>query len=220
MGLRELKKRQTRELIADTAWRLFADRGFERVTVAEVARQAQVAEATVFNYFPTKEDLFYYRLETFEAGLVEAVAAREAGEPALAAVRRYLLASGGLLTQAAAGDADARQRLRTVNRVIAASPALQAREQQAIARSTNRLAELLAAETGAAPDDVMARTAANALLGVQRALVDHVRRRVLDDGEPARLADDVRDLARRAFALLEHGLGGYAAKPPAWEERR
>jgi AcrR family transcriptional regulator len=215
MGLRELKKRQTRELIADTAWRLFADRGFERVTVAEVARQAQVAEATVFNYFPTKEDLFYYRLETFEAGLVEAVAAREAGEPALAAVRRYLLESGGLLTQAAAGDADARQRLRTVNRVIAASPALQAREQQAIARSTNRLAELLAAETGAAPDDVTARTAANALLGVQRALVDHVRRRVLDDGEPARLAEDVRDLARRAFALLEHGLGGYAAKPPA-----
>jgi AcrR family transcriptional regulator len=215
MGLRELKKRQTRELIADTAWRLFADRGFERVTVAEVAREAQVAEATVFNYFPTKEDLFYYRLETFEAGLVEAVAAREAGEPALAAVRRYLLASGGLLTQAAAGDADARQRLWTVNRVIAASPALQAREQQAIARSTNRLAELLAAETGAAPDDVTARTAANALLGVQRALVDHVRRRVLDDGEPARLAEDVRDLARRAFALLEHGLGGYAAKPPA-----
>jgi AcrR family transcriptional regulator len=215
MGLRELKKRQTRELIAATAWRLFADRGFERVTVAEVARQAQVAEATVFNYFPTKEDLFYHRLETFEAGLVEAVAAREAGEPALAAVRRYLLASGGLLTQAAAGDADARQRLRTVNRVIAASPALQAREQQAIARSTDRLAELLAADTGAAPDDVTARTAANALLGVQRALVDHVRRRVLDDGEPARLADDVRDLARRAFALLEHGLGDYAAKPPA-----
>jgi AcrR family transcriptional regulator len=220
MGLRELKKRQTRELIAATAWRLFADRGFERVTVAEVARQAQVAEATVFNYFPTKEDLFYHRLETFEAGLVEAVAAREAGEPALAAVRRYLLASGGLLTQAAAGDADARQRLRTVNRVIAASPALQAREQQAIARSTDRLAELLAADTGAAPDDVTARTAANALLGVQRALVDHVRRRVLDDGEPARLAEDVRDLARRAFALLEQGLGDYAAKPPAREERR
>ena len=215
MGLRELKKRQTRELIADTAWRLFADRGFDRVTVAEVAREAQVAEATVFNYFPTKEDLFYHRLEAFEAGLVEAVVAREAGEPALAAVRRYLLESGGLLTEAAAGDPDAVAQLRTVNRVIAASPALQAREQRAIASSTNRLAELLAAETGAAADDVTARTAANALLGVQRALVDHVRRRVLADDEPARLADDVRELARGAFALLEHGLGDYAAKPPA-----
>ena len=215
MGLRELKKQQTRQLIADTAWRLFADRGFDRVTVAEVAREAQVAEATVFNYFPTKEDLFYHRLEAFEAGLVEAVAAREVGEPALAAVRRYLLASDGLLAQVEAGDADALQRLRTVNRVIAASPALQAREQQAMARSTDRLAELLAAETGAAADDVTARVAASALLGVQRALVDHVRRRVLADDEPARLASDVRDLGRRAFALLEQGLGDYAAKPPA-----
>jgi AcrR family transcriptional regulator len=215
MGLRELKKRQTRQLIADTAWRLFADRGFDRVTVVEVAREAQVAEATVFNYFPTKEDLFYHRLEAFEAGLVEAVAAREVGEPALAAVRRYLLASDGLLAQVEAGDADALQRLRTVNRVIAASPALQAREQQAMARTADALAALLAAETGAAADDVTARAAASALLGVQRALVDHVRRRVLDDDEPARLAADVRDLGRRAFALLEQGLGDYAAKPPA-----
>ena len=215
MGLRELKKQQTRQLIADTAWRLFADRGFDRVTVAEVARQAQVAEATVFNYFPTKEDLFYSRLEAFGAGLLEAVAAREPGEPALAAVRRYLLGSGGLLAQIAAGDAEALQRLRTVSRVIAASPSLLAREQQAIARSTDALAELLAAETGAPADDVTARVAANALLGVQRTLVDHVRRRVLADDQPERLADDVRELGRRAFALLERGLGDYAVKPRA-----
>jgi AcrR family transcriptional regulator len=215
MGLRELKKQQTRQLIADTAWQLFADRGFDRVTVAEVARQAQVAEATVFNYFPTKEDLFYSRLEAFGAGLLEAVAAREPGEPALAAVRRYLLGSGGLLAQIAAGDAEALQRLRTVSRVIAASPSLLAREQQAIARSTDALAELLAAETGAPTDDVTARVAANALLGVQRTLVDHVRRRVLADDQPERLADDVRELGRRAFALLERGLGDYAVKPRA-----
>ena len=215
MGLRELKKQQTRQLIADTAWRLFADRGFDRVTVAEVARQAQVAEATVFNYFPTKEDLFYSRLEAFGAGLLEAVAAREPGEPALAAVRRYLLGSGGLLAQIAAGDAEALQRLRTVSRVIAASPSLLAREQQAIARSTDALAELLAAETGAPADDVTPRVAANALLGVQRTLVDHVRRRVLADDQPERLADDVRELGRRAFALLERGLGDYAVKPRA-----
>src|SRR5919202_2665046 len=96
MGLRERKKEQTRQLIAETAWRLFADRGFDKVTVAEVARQAQVAVATVFNYFPTKEDPFYSRLEAFGEQLVEAVASRPAGEPALAAFRRALMRVGGL----------------------------------------------------------------------------------------------------------------------------
>ena len=79
MGLRELKKEQTRQLIADTAWRLFADRGFDNVTVAEIAREAQVAEATVFNYFRSKEDLFYSRFEAFSARLADAVRDRDIG---------------------------------------------------------------------------------------------------------------------------------------------
>jgi AcrR family transcriptional regulator len=215
MGLRERKKQQTRELIADTAWRLFADRGFERVTVAEIAREAQVAVATVFNYFPTKEELFFYRLEAFGAQLVAAVGERPAGEPALAAFRRALMRSGGLLAEAAAGDHQALERLRTVNRVIAASPALQAREQLAMAHNADALAALLAAETGAPADDLAPLVAANALVGVQRALVDRTRRRVLADEAPARLAADVHGLALRSFALLERGLGGYAPKPPA-----
>jgi AcrR family transcriptional regulator len=212
MGLRERKKEQTRRLIADTAWRLFADRGFERVTVAEVARQAEVAMATVFNYFPTKEDLFFFRLEAFGVDLVEAVATRATGESAPAAFRRQLLASGGLLAQAASGDLQALERLRTVNRVIAASPALQAREQQAFARTADALAAQLAAETGAAGGDLRPQVAANALVGVQRALVDHTRRQVLAGEEPGWLAADVRRLSEDAFALLEQGIGGYAAK--------
>ena len=212
MGLRELKKEQTRQLVAETAWRLFADRGFDHVTVAEVAREAQVAEATVFNYFPTKEDLFYSRLEAFGTRLVEAISTRDAGEPALVAFQRYLLKSDGLLAQLEAGDPEALERLRTVNRMIAASPALLAREQQAIARYTDALARLLAAETHAPADDLSAQVAANALMGVQRTLIDYVRRRVSTDDEPARLAADVRKLGQRAFALLEHGLRDYAAK--------
>jgi len=214
MGLRERKKAQTRQLIAETAWRLFADRGFERVTVAEVARLADVAPATVFNYFPTKEDLFYSRLEAFGARLLEAVAAREPGEPVLAAFRRQLLESGGLLASVEAGDAQALQRLRTVNQVIAASPALQARERQTIAGTADALAGLLAAEGGDASDQVGAQAAANALLGVQRALIDFTRRRVLAGDDPARLAAEDRRRAEAAFALLEHGLGGYAPRPP------
>ena len=69
-GLRERKKQQTRQLIAETARRLFGERGFERVTVAEIARAAEVSEQTVFNYFPTKEDLVYWRLQSFEDELL------------------------------------------------------------------------------------------------------------------------------------------------------
>jgi AcrR family transcriptional regulator len=213
MGLRERKKQQTRQLIADTAWRLFADRGFDRVTVAEVAREAEVALATVFNYFPTKEDLFYSRLEAFGQRMVEAVASRREGEPALVALRRFLLASGGLVAQVEAGDPEAVERLRTVNRVIADSPALQARERQVIARYADSLAELLAGELGVPPDDVEVRVAANAMIGVHATLLDFTRRRVLADDRLERLAGDLREAGRRAFALLERGLGDFAPKP-------
>jgi AcrR family transcriptional regulator len=209
MGLRELKKEQTRQLISSTAWRLFADRGFDQVTVAEIAREAQVAEATVFNYFPSKEDLFYSRFEAFSARLADAVRDREPGEPALAAFRRALLEEGGLLAQAEAGDQEALARLRTVNRVIAESPALLAREQQAFARSAADLAALLAAETGAPRDDLRPQVVANALLGLQRAVVDYVRGRVGSGESLDGLAADVRKLTAEAFALLEHGLAGY-----------
>ena len=212
MGLRELKKEQTRQLIAGTAWRLFADRGFDKVTVAEIAREAQVAEATVFNYFPSKEDLFYSRFEAFSARLADAVRDRDPGEPALAAFRRALLEEGGLLAQAEAGDEEALARLRTVNRVIAESPALLAREQQAMARSAADLAALLAAETGAPRDDLRPQVVANALLGLQRAMIDYVRRRVSSGENLGGLAADVRKLTAEAFALLEHGLAGYAAR--------
>ncbi len=213
MGLRELKKEQTRQQIADTAWRLFADRGFDQVTVAEVAREAMVAPATVFNYFPTKEDLFFFRLEAFGSRLVEAIRARRQGEPALVAFRRFLLRPAGLLAQLDAGDRQALERLRTVHRMIAASPALQAREQQALAGYADALAAELAAETRAAPDEVNARVAASALMGVQRTLIDYVRKRVLADDHPEQLPADVRRLGRRAFALLAEGLGNYAPKP-------
>src|SRR6266536_6662243 len=91
VGLRERKKQQTRELIAQTARRLFAERGFERVTVAEVARAADVSEQTVFNHFPTKEDLVYWRLGSFEEEMLATIRERPAGEPVLAAFRRFLL---------------------------------------------------------------------------------------------------------------------------------
>jgi len=213
MGLRELKKEQTRQLIADTAWRLFSSRGFDQVTVAEIAREAQVAEATVFNYFASKEDLFYWPLEAFGARLVETVGARPPGESAVAAFRRALLADGGLLAEAESGAAQAAQRLRTVNRVIAGSPALRAREQQASNRTAEALAAVLAADGGVPESDPIPLVVANALLGAQRAVLEYARSRVLSGADLAGLAAEVREHTAAAFELLEHGLGDYAVKP-------
>src|SRR3954454_18152863 len=96
-GLRERKKQRTRERIAETARQLFAERGFDAVRVAEIAEAADVAEKTVFNYFATKEDLVYWRLEAFEDELLGAIRERKAGESVLDAFSRFVLAQRGLL---------------------------------------------------------------------------------------------------------------------------
>ena len=111
-GLRERKKEQTRRLIAETARQLFSERGFEHVTIAEIAEAAEVAVQTVFNYFPTKEDLVYWRLASFEGELLAAVREREPGQSALEAFKTFLLAQQGLLGR---GDQQAREELALVH---------------------------------------------------------------------------------------------------------
>src|ERR1700749_1287397 len=101
-GLRERKKRRTRGPIATVAMKLFAARGFDAVTVAEVARAAEVSEKTVFNYFPSKEDLVFWRLESFEHELLSAVRDRAAGESVLTGFGRFILQARGLLAEQAA----------------------------------------------------------------------------------------------------------------------
>jgi AcrR family transcriptional regulator len=208
-GRRERKKQQTRELIAETARRLFEERGFEAVTVAEIAREADVAEKTVFNYFPTKEDLFYNRMESFEEDLLATIRDRGPGVSVLEAFRRFIDQPRGVLAEPRADEA--RERLARISRVITQSPALQAREQQVLRRYTESLAALIAEDAGAAPDDVRPWVAANALMGIHRSLIELVRTRTLAGGDdPAALARDLRAHADRAFALLESGLGDYA----------
>src|SRR5215213_8267981 len=146
-GLRERKKSQTRQAIADTARRLFLEHGFEAVTVAQVAREAEVAEKTVFNYFPTKEDLFYGRLEEFEEELLDAVRGRESGTAIIAAFRDFVTRQRGALQLQ--DEEEATKRIRDINRVITDSPSLLARERQVFDRYAESLAELIAKETGA-----------------------------------------------------------------------
>jgi AcrR family transcriptional regulator len=207
LGLRERKKLQTRQLIAETARQLFAERGFERVTVAEVARAADVSQQTVFNYFATKEDLVFWRLGAFEDDLLAAVRDRPAGEPALAAFRRFMLGQRGLLRSP---RPEAREQLAALTRTIEQSPALRAREQQIFAGYTEALAALLTEEAPGDGDAVQAWVAANAMMGVHRALVRHARGRVLVGARHPALGEEIRTRGEQAFALLERGLGSYA----------
>jgi AcrR family transcriptional regulator len=207
-GLRERKKEQTRQAIAETARDLFAERGFDAVTVAEVARAAEVSEGTVFNYFPTKEDLFYSGMEVFEAELVEAVRERPPGESVLAAFRRFVLERSARLAAEEVADVIA-----AAGRIINASPALQAREREIVAAYSQALGVLIGEETGKGADDVEARAVANALMGTQRALVDYVRAKVAAGVRGPRLARGMRSQAKRAFERLERGFRDYAVKP-------
>jgi AcrR family transcriptional regulator len=212
-GLRERKKQQTREHIAQTARRLFAERGFEAVTVAEVAREAEVAPQTVFNYFPTKEDLFYSRLEAFEDELLAAIRDRDPGKGVLDGFADFILQPRGIF-DLRSEDAATAEQLRTITRVITDSPALLARERQVFDRYTDSLAALIAEEAGAAPDDVAPRAAAGALLGVHRALIGYVRRHTLAGASPREIARGLRSEAAAAIELLRRGLGDYAVKRP------
>jgi AcrR family transcriptional regulator len=201
-GLRERKKQQTRQLILDTATRLFLERGFDGVTVTEIARAAELSEMTVFNYFPTKEDLVFGRMEFFEEQLVAAVQQRASEESAVAAFGRIVLAD---IDQLAART----EMIAKAAMLIRASLALQAREREITTRYTARLAGVFTAETGSADDDIEAWAAASALMAVHRGLLEHVRNAVLAGRRGAQLSKDAIAQTSRALARLELGLADY-----------
>jgi AcrR family transcriptional regulator len=207
LGLRERKKRQTRQLIFDAAHRLFGERGFESVTVAAIARAAEVSEVTVFNYFPTKEDLFFGGMQFFEEQLIEAVRNRPRGESAVSAFRRRVLEGAPALA-----TKERHAAIKQAAQAISASPALAVRERNIVRHYMLQLAGVLAEDTGVAADDVEPLAAAATLMVVHRMLVDHVRKQVVAGRRGLQLVEDFRSQARRAFRRLEQGLGDYAVK--------
>lgn len=206
-ALRERKKRDTRRRIAEAARALFFERGFDAVTVAEVAIRADVSQATVFNYFPAKEDLFFAGLEAFEQRLTDAVRERSPGESALDAFRRAMLESVGRLSAP-----DVVEMVRRAARLIADSRTLQRREREILARHTDGLARLLAEEADLSPDDVEARVVAGSLIAVHRAVLDRIRAEAVSGRQSGGLAEIGSTAAERAFARLERGLGDYAVR--------
>lgn len=194
--LSQRRVRRTRRAIADTARRLFIERGFEQVTVAEIAAAAEVAEKTVFNHFPTKADLVFDADDSVLEHLLSAVRDRAPGESVLTAVRDAL---NRVMSDLGTGEPRAAQV--AFRRMVADSPALQAHQRAVAARYERSLAVLLAEETGADPGSAEPFLAAVGLIGALRAGFEAGQR---SGGRAA--------ATNRALDLLEAGLGEYGRK--------
>lgn len=206
IGLRALKKRQTRQTISDQATRLFLERGFDNVTIADVAAAAQVAKMTVTNYFPRKEDLALDLHDVFVQLPARTVRERKPGESALAALRRACLAA------VAAHDPVIGFSGAEFARMVNKSPALLARLREFHDDREKALAGALAEETGARPGDIMPRVAAALLGGVQRLLFEETLRGTLDGHSNEEIAQTIAHYARIAFAALEPSFADYAVR--------
>lgn len=206
-GLRERKKQQARRAISEAAISLFLERGFDKVSVADVAAVANVSTVTVFNYFPTKEDLALHRFEDHFDDLVAIVLNRKPGESALGAVRRHFLA--GLDRRDVVTGLNDNEHVLAFRRTVLAAPSLRLRVLEQTTRTVDALAATLAEQTGSESNDIAARAAASQLCSVQTELVrENVRQ--LAAGEKAdAVHPDAVVAAQRAFTLLEHGLGAY-----------
>lgn len=208
LTLRERKKLRTRQRISGEATVLFIRHGFDQVTVAEVARAAEVSTMTVFNYFPRKEDLFLDRIPEARGLIVRAVRERGAGESPLAALRRLVL---GLLAErhplAGVGEG-----FEHFWRTVLDSPALRARGREAVEEMENTLAALLAEAAGGDADrpDHDARLGAGLIIAAIRvAYVDAAARQL--GGDPVdKVAVEQAEVLRRTFEALERALPGFA----------
>ena len=196
MGLRETKKLATRQQIADVAMRLFVQRGFDHVTVAEVAAAASVSEKTVYNYFPTKEDLFFDEVPARARAIAEAIRTRPPGEAILTTLRG--MQAGECARLSSPGFA-------VFARVLEESPALRAKELEMMALFAQALGTALE-EEGIDPRD--ARIAASLLIGVHRQFFLSARTQALAGKHGPAAARRLRNDLERAYTLLEHGIGG------------
>jgi AcrR family transcriptional regulator len=206
-GARERRYQETRARIVDAAAELFAERGFDAVSVMEIARRAGVVEKTVFNHFPVKEGLVFDADPPMRTALLDAVRRRPAGESVSAAAGNFVVAAMSRLGAPEAADGVA-----AMAKVVRGSRTLQIREREILGALTDALAELIVEETGARPGEIEPWLAAHAVMGLYASLLELARNRVLSGSGGPELTAELLRQGQRGLSLLQFGLAGFAKR--------
>jgi AcrR family transcriptional regulator len=221
-GLRERKKARTRQLIADTAARLFAERGYEHVAVSDVAREAEVAEQTVYNYFPTKEQLVTDRDQQIQDRLCELIRSRPPATTPAAAIRDYVLNS------VAGIRSIPKENWRgELGYLAAISPTVHRLALELTDRQAAALAIAISDSTAVLPE--VAQLQGIALAGVFQIIISEAGRRTCEGQSQAKIADELHRIVGSILDELDRwlrisgpveGQDGVAAQEPRTARRR
>ena len=184
-GLRERKKARTRQAIADAAARLFAERGYEQVAVAEVAREAEVSEQTVYNYFQTKEQLVTDRDQQIQEELGRLIRSRAPGTTPAAAIRGFVLDTVEGIRRIPAG-----QWRGELGYLAAISPTVHRLSLEVSDRQASALATAITETEAVAPE--IARLQGIALAGVFQIIITEAGRRTRQGQSQDQIAGELR----------------------------
>ena len=199
LGLRERKKARTRQAIADAAARLFAERGYEQVAVSDVAREAEVSEQTVYNYFQTKEQLVTDRDQLIQDELCRLIRVRAAGTTPAAAIRKFVLDSVEGIRRVPAD-----QWRGELGFLAAISPTVHRLTLEMSDRQATAIAAALA-ETGAVTAEI-AKLRGIALAGVFQIIITEAGRRTRAGQTQNRIADELRPAVEAVLDDLDRWL--------------
>jgi AcrR family transcriptional regulator len=206
-GLRERKKARTRQIIAAAAARLFAERGFEQVAVSDVAREAEVSEQTVYNYFQTKEQLVTDRDQLVQDELCRLIRARAAGTSPAAAIRDFVLDSVAGIRRIPAG-----QWRGELGFLAVISPAVRRLALEMSDRQADALAAVIAETEPVTPE--IAHLRGIALAGVFQIIITEAGRRTREGQSQDQIADELRPAIEAVLDDLDRWL------TPATDYRR
>ena len=198
LGLRERKKQQTRDRIANEGLRLFAERGYDETTLADIADAAEVAPRTIFAYFDSKEDIVLCKELTFLETLKHKLDERPPGTTTVDALRDFL---------STIEQPDEQAKLR--KRIFQGNPSLQMRMRGQLGELEPMLAESIATDLGAEPDDIRPRLIAASMMAAFTAVRDRFHEaesgnEPINHEDGMAILDEVLEFLRGGLEALQH----------------